>query len=218
MIKRLLLLFLLAPVCFSAARAQVPLDVQIAIVKAEDARRYDKTLEDLLSSPNAQIRKRAALAAGRIGNDTAVAPLSRLLAEDKSDDVRAMAAFAIGEIESIKGIDAIIKALGDPAAPSVRARAVEAAGKIGAANQKDPRAKELAAAILNVLTNEYRKATGPNATLIRMALTATLRTPHEESGEILPHFLSYTDPNVVADALNTMARLRAKNANRDARD
>jgi len=218
MIKRLPLVFLLLLAGFSA-QAQVPLNTQIQIVKAEDARRYDTVLEKLMNDSNAAVRRRAALGAGRIGNEEALKPLIDLLAKDPSSDVRAMAAFAIGEIESIKGADAVIMAIADPTASNaVRARAVEAAGKIGSANPKDPKAKELAAAILNVLTNADRIQADPNATVIRLALTATLRVPHEESGETVPHFLSYSDPNVVADALNTLARLRAKTANRDARD
>src|SRR5438477_10598018 len=86
-------------VFFIQSPGQVPVNVGIQILKAEDARRYDKTLEDLLASPNVAVRTRAALAAGRIGREEAVAPLINLLREDASADVRAMAAFALGEIE-----------------------------------------------------------------------------------------------------------------------
>src|SRR5438552_17354522 len=95
----------------SAAAAQVPMTAAVQILKAEDARRYDSTLEDLMKSPNADVRKRAALAAGRIGNEAAISVLASLLGNDPSSDVRAMAAFALGEIESIKAADAILAAL-----------------------------------------------------------------------------------------------------------
>ena len=107
--KRTSLIFAAILMSAAFAAAQVPLNTQIQIVKAEDARRYDATLENLLRSPNADVRRRAALAAGRIGNEAAIPVLAELLASDGSNAVRAMAAFAIGEIESVKGADAILK-------------------------------------------------------------------------------------------------------------
>ena len=193
---------------------QVPNATQITIVKAEDARLYDKTLEALLKSPNAGVRVRAALAVGRIGNDAAVPAVGDLLAKDPSRNVREMAAFALGEIESTKGADSILKALSDlNAPPNVRARAVEAAGKIAAANAKDPKATELGKAIIAVLGDSKN-----DARTNRLALTAVLRARPPRSEETVRTFLAHTDPSIVADALNALARLRAKNANRDARD
>ncbi|MEQ1765474.1 MAG: peptidylprolyl isomerase, partial [Pyrinomonadaceae bacterium] len=52
----------------------------------------------------------------------------------------------------------------------------------------------------------------------RLALTAALRARPAGAEENVRFFLSHTDPGVVSDALNTLSRLRAKNANRDARD
>src|SRR5580765_1561765 len=91
--------------------AQVPMATQIQILKAEDARRYDKTLEDLLKSPNEQVRIRAALAAGRIGDEQAIPALLPLLEKGTTKE-KEMAAFALGEIESMKAADAILIALG----------------------------------------------------------------------------------------------------------
>src|SRR5438874_2010899 len=106
--KRFPIIFLFV---FLPISAQVPMNVGIQILKAEDARRYDAVLENLMKSPNADIRKRAALAAGRIGKEEAIGPLVNLLEKDPSVDVRTMAAFALGEIESIKAADAILRAL-----------------------------------------------------------------------------------------------------------
>jgi cyclophilin family peptidyl-prolyl cis-trans isomerase/HEAT repeat protein len=207
---------LVAGIC---ASAQVPMNVQVQILKAEDARRYDKTLEDLIKSPNLLIRHRAALAAGRIGDERAIPALVELLDKEAAVNTAAMAAFAIGEIESIDGADAILKALADTTAPNeVMARAVEAAGKIAAANPKDEKSKQLSAAILKTLEFENSKRSAPDLLVIRLGLTAALRARPESAAEIVRPFLAYTDPNIVADALNTLARLRAKNANRDARD
>jgi cyclophilin family peptidyl-prolyl cis-trans isomerase/HEAT repeat protein len=203
----------------SSAVAQVPTATLITIVKAEDARRYDKTIENLIKSPDLNVRHRSALAAGRIGDERAIPALTYLLESEAAVNMAAMAAFAIGEIESVKGADAILKALADAKTPhEVRARAVEAAGKIAAANAKDSKAKELAAAILNVLDFELTKRSAPYIDVVRLALTAALRARPAGADEIVRKYLAFTDPDVVADALNTLTRLRAKNANRDARD
>lgn len=198
---------------------QVPTATHIQILKAEDARRYDKTLEDLLRSPNADVRTRAALGAGRIGREEAIPVLAALLTNDPSDKVRAMAAFALGEIESTKAADVIIKTLETrPTHGSVRARTVEAAGKIAAANPKDEKSKELGATILKTLDFENAKRSAPSTDIIRMGMTAILRARPTGGEEIARKFLTYPDPNVVADALNTLTRLRAKNVNVEARD
>ena len=117
----------------SLAQVAAIRDVDLAIVKAEDARRYDKTLEAFLSSATERVRLRAALAAGRIGDEGAVAPLIKILETDQSPHVREMAAFALGEIESINSADAIIRGLKKDPQPA-DARLVEAAGKIAGAN------------------------------------------------------------------------------------
>jgi HEAT repeat protein len=143
MLRRIALIFLSTLICLSAARAQVPMETQIQIVKAEDARRYDAVLENLMKSSTADVRKRAALAAGRIGKEEAIPTLVRLLETDKSADVRTMAAFALGEVESIKAVDAILSAIKKPETGATLARLLEAAGKIAAANPKDERSKHL---------------------------------------------------------------------------
>src|SRR6478672_10692055 len=218
MIKRFAPILLILFACFSAW-AQVPMDTQVQIVKAEDARRYDAVLENLMKSPSADVRKRAALAAGRIGKEEAIAALVRLLESDPGNSVRVMAAFSIGEIESMNGADAILKALADTSTPSeVRARTVEAAGKIAAANPKNDKSRQLAVAIIKTLQFESSKNSAPDTAVIRLGLTAALRARPEGAADVVRPFLAYSDPAIVADALNTLARLRAKNANRDARD
>src|SRR5215216_792554 len=46
----------------------VPKDVMLMIVRAEDERRYDNDLGALLFDKDMRVRRRAALAAGRIGD------------------------------------------------------------------------------------------------------------------------------------------------------
>ncbi|MCA1637466.1 MAG: peptidylprolyl isomerase [Acidobacteria bacterium] len=107
--KKILIICLAVLFCFTVQTtfAQIPIQVLVQISKAEDELRYDKRLEDLMMNPNEKIRERAALAAGRIGNERAVPMLTNLLLND-AEDIRATAAFAFGEIESIKATDTIL--------------------------------------------------------------------------------------------------------------
>lgn len=192
--------------------AQMPTTILVSIVKAEDERRYDKTLADLLNSADEKIRVRAALAAGRIGDDKAIPSLVNLLEKD-SAAVRATAAFALGEIESAKASNAILKNLGDEkTAPDVRARLTEAAGKIAAANPKDAKTVELGEAILDVLDAESKKSK-PDRSTVLLGLTAILRARPEEGEVVAAKFLTNMDARVRGDAANTLSRIRAKNAN-----
>lgn len=194
--------------------AQIPRKIAMEIIKAEDARRYDLVLEGLMKWPGIDLRMRAALAAGRIGDDKAIPALTEMLQSDTSMEARAMAAFAIGEIESAKGSEAIIKALDDPKTSNlVRARAAEAAGKIAAANPRDAKSKDLGDAVLDVLDAELEKGDKANRDTILLGITAVLRASPNESNVVASKFLTSKDARIRADAANTLTRLRAKNAN-----
>ena len=199
--------------CFSLpVIAQIPVNVAVQIVRAEDERRYDQTLEDLMKNGDEKIRVRAALAAGRIGDERAIPVLTALLEKD-TDAVRQMAAFALGEIESAKAADAILKNLqAASTTDTVRARLAEAAGKIAAANSKDTKAIELGDAILDVLDAEAAKPKANRLTVL-LGLTATLRARPEEGDFVAAKFLTNIDPRIRADAANTLTRLRTKNYN-----
>src|SRR5215204_268198 len=198
----------------SSAAAQLQTNLLVQIVKAEDERRYDNVLENLMKSANAKIRTRAALAAGRIGNDAAVPALTPLLEEDASPEARAMAAFALGEIESIKAADAILKILANTKnADAVRARATEAAGKIAAANAKDEKSKGLGEAIVANLEYEAIRGKEQVRDVILFGLTAVLRARPENGASVSAKFLTNPDERIRTDAANTLTRLRAKNAN-----
>ncbi len=83
----------------------------------------------LLDDPQARVRRRAALAMGRVGLVEAVEPLTRLLS-DEEPEVRQMAAFALGLIHDPSARPALLAALAD-ASPLVQGRAAEALGAIG---------------------------------------------------------------------------------------
>jgi cyclophilin family peptidyl-prolyl cis-trans isomerase/HEAT repeat protein len=198
--------------------SQVPVEVGIQILKAEDARRYDSILENLMKSPNDSIRIRAALAAGRIGDEKALPALTVLMERDPSHDVKSMAAFAIGEIESSKGADAILRALKGQELPDPRA--VEAAGKIAAANPKDEKSKELGQAILTALESWYKRDQLTDwavKDLFLLELTAVLRARPVGGEKIVAKFVTNPHPRVRATALNTLTRLRAKERLNDIR-
>jgi cyclophilin family peptidyl-prolyl cis-trans isomerase/HEAT repeat protein len=204
----------------------IPTNTLLRILRAEDERRWDENLAALIADKNAKVRKRAALAAGRIGDVRAVPALVEALKVDADQDVVEMAAFAIGEVESPAGAEPLIAVLDDAREPAeVRARAVEALGKIGAgllsnapaasnpaggAKAEDPRLAKIRVAILDALKFESGRRSMPDRSTILLGLTAALRVRPEAAGPVIIRFLGYSDPRIVADVLNTMARLRLK--------
>ena len=83
----------------------------------------------LLNDSEARVRRRAALALGRVGLAEAVEPLTRVLM-DEDAEIRQMAAFALGLIGDASGRPALSAALKD-LSPAVSGRAAEALGVIG---------------------------------------------------------------------------------------
>ncbi len=187
----------------------------LQIIRAEDERRWDDNLRNLFSARNAAVRSRAALAAGRIGDEGAIADLIRLLNHDDESYVRAMAAFALGEIESPLGGDGLLTTLKESREPLVRARAVEALGKIAAAlpKEQEERAHELGGAILEALTLEAHRRSVPDRLTILLGLTAALRAKPPNAGPTIAEFLRDADPRIRADAANSLARLKLKDGN-----
>jgi cyclophilin family peptidyl-prolyl cis-trans isomerase/HEAT repeat protein len=200
----------------------------LRILRSEDERRSDPSMSGLLNSPYPIVRKRAALALGRIGDERDLPELMASLKTDHDNDVRQMCAFAIGEVESAAGADALISVLNDTNQPGqVRARAIEGLGKIGAVvlsnaasagNQpaapkvEDKTLGRIRLAILDGLKFEAGRAVPDRATIL-LGLTAALRVRPEGAGSVIVRFLSSSDPRIVADALNSMARLRLKDDN-----
>jgi cyclophilin family peptidyl-prolyl cis-trans isomerase len=84
----------------------------------------------LLSDPEARVRRRAALAVGRVGLTAGAAPLVTALASDQEPEVRQMAAFALGLLGRKEAIEPLRAALKD-ASPIVQGRAAEALSFLG---------------------------------------------------------------------------------------
>ena len=115
--------------------------------------------------------------------------------------------------------------LKDPATAG-RARAIEALGKVtaalesktaaagkDAANAEVDRLDICKAAIVNALRFENGRGPQRDRLTVLLGLTAVLRTKPDGVGPLMTKFLDDPDPSIVATALNTMARLRLKDAN-----
>jgi len=100
------------------------------ILEMEDTRSTGGTeLERLLRHPEPGIRRRATLAAGRIGDPALVPPLVELM-NDHEPQVRQVAAFALGLAGDAAAVERLVAALKDGEA-LVRGRVAEALGRIG---------------------------------------------------------------------------------------
>jgi cyclophilin family peptidyl-prolyl cis-trans isomerase/HEAT repeat protein len=86
-------------------------------------------LVSLLGDTDARVRRRAALAIGRVGLPAGVAPLVGRL-QDPDAEVRAMVAFGLGLLGDAAAVDPLVTTLGDPSA-LVKGRAAHALGLIG---------------------------------------------------------------------------------------
>jgi len=102
------------------------------ILQMEDTRSAGAgELDALMHHKEPGIRRRAALAAGRIG-DPALVPALVDLMNDQEARVRQMAAFSLGLAADPSAVDRLLAALHD-SDPVVRGRAAEALGRIGEA-------------------------------------------------------------------------------------
>ena len=93
-------------------------------------------LPTLLADQEARVRRRAALAVGRVGLAGGVEPLLPIL-NDPDPEVRQMAAFALGLLGDRRARDPLVQALSDPS-PLMQASAAEALGLIGDATAAAP--------------------------------------------------------------------------------
>jgi cyclophilin family peptidyl-prolyl cis-trans isomerase/HEAT repeat protein len=212
----------LSAVTFAQKRAKQPIPpaTLLLITKVEDERRWDDDLRNLLSSPNAAVRRRAALAAGRIGNEGSVAALANLLETDNDAGVRSMAAFALGEVESAAGANVLLTTLKNTSVTGeLRARSVEALGKIAGALPTDQQARkrELGVAIVDALKFEWQRRGTADVQTILFGLTAALRSAQPDAGPTIAKFLTHSNPRVRSDAANALARLRLKDGNEELR-
>ena len=136
-------------------------------------------LVKLLADPEARIRRRAALAIGRVGLPDGVQPLTSVLASDGDAEVRQMAAFAMGLIGDASAAASLTQALADTSA-LVRGRAAEALGQIGAKESAAAIGKlaaELAthSAVTAMAPDDESWPAAPEAEAFKLALFALVR-------------------------------------------
>lgn len=131
----------------------------------------------LLSDEEARIRRRAAIALGRVGLPEAVPTLVRVLQTDTDPEVRQMAAFALGLIGDGSAVDPLRIALGDPS-PVIAGRAAEALGLIGDTASAPAIGKLVAAhvgAASALAPDESRPQIDPAADAFRLGVYALTR-------------------------------------------
>jgi cyclophilin family peptidyl-prolyl cis-trans isomerase len=102
------------------------------VLALEDARDGGSEIQQVLLNGDRGLKRRAALAAARIG-DPALVPALVTLLQDPEPEVRQMAAFALGFCGDRRAVDPLLARL-DDGERVVRARAVEALGRL-----EDPR-------------------------------------------------------------------------------
>ena len=103
------------------------------ILQLEDERQLKGGGGDLLAllqDPEARVRRRAALATGRVRLPAGVPGLIAQLESDKDPEVRQMAAFALGLVGDASAAPTLTNALADTD-PTIQGRAAEALGLIG---------------------------------------------------------------------------------------
>jgi cyclophilin family peptidyl-prolyl cis-trans isomerase/HEAT repeat protein len=143
-------------------------------------------LVTLVADTEARVRRRAALAIGRVGLREGVPPLVIALG-DPDPEVREMAAFALGLIADPSAVAPLTTALTDTA-PLVRGRAAEALGLIAAKDAAGLAAAKDAAAAVGRMAAEYagrpavaamtpdeETSAAPEAQAFRLGLCALVR-------------------------------------------
>ncbi|HEY0038660.1 MAG TPA: HEAT repeat domain-containing protein, partial [Longimicrobium sp.] len=170
------------------------------LLRLEDRREYDPAAFDAaLTSPSAPLRRRAALAAGRIRDPRSIAPLGALLS-DADTAVAATAAFALGQIGDSATVPLLVP-LADPAriaaAASVVGEAAYALGKI-----RHPQAR---AALERLLTNAPPDGAGVREA-VGMALLAIWRQGRPTPVDAIAPWLRSADPELRWRAAYALAR------------
>jgi cyclophilin family peptidyl-prolyl cis-trans isomerase/HEAT repeat protein len=152
------------------------------ILQLEDERQLRGGGGDLLAlmtDPEARIRRRSALAAGRVRLPEAIPALTTALQSEADPEVRQMAAFAMGLIGDAAAAPPLMTALTDPD-PLIQGRAAEALGMIAHKPAAQPIGAMIAAHInsnvlggINADDMGYPKASGVEA--VRLGIFALVR-------------------------------------------
>lgn len=137
----------------------------------------------LLEDTEARLRRRAAIAAGRVGLPDAVPALVKRLQGDTDAEVRQMAAFALGLIGDASAVEPLRAAVADPL-PIVAGRAAEALGLLNDTASAPAIGKMVAAhtaAAAAVAPDDSRAEINPPADAFRLGVYALTRLKHYDA-------------------------------------
>jgi cyclophilin family peptidyl-prolyl cis-trans isomerase/HEAT repeat protein len=195
-----------------SARQAVPPGIHIRIIQLEDERNLNgDELIGLLKHQAPEMRERAALAIGRIGDKRGTEPLIKVLQSDEVETVRAMAAFALGEIEDARAASALLEVVNSSnGSLTVRARAIEALGKIASvrANAAQLGKTTLDSINQSLLDQLFLKPANDRKLLTSLTITALMRLQNPASVALLTQQLRSADADFRALAANALSRLR----------
>lgn len=189
--------------------------VEGVILRLEDERDFNPVeFERWLSLRHVGIRRRAALAIGRIGDKRGVPLLVDVLVNDDQPSVRAMAAFGLGEIEDAKAASVLLEQmLLQNENLEARARAAEALGKIVAAvgNREllgIQTVHAIAQRLAAMLPEPDRKLTDKERLAVSLVITALMRVRDQATVPVLVRQLSSATSDVRWQAANALLRMR----------
>ncbi len=215
-IKLSLIHLCFALLTITVARSQTPTtDLYTRIIQWEDARSLGEgELAALLQHKLPEVRSRAALAIGRIGDKGGTAALLKALDAATTNRLRLIIVFALGEMEDMKAAQALLNVLEKKTETvEVRARAAEALGKIASLQANaDALGKEFVEKINQALIAQLP---APNAVLTpshkllaSLTITALMRVRLPSSVAPLTQQLQARDADLRAEAGNALMRLR----------
>jgi cyclophilin family peptidyl-prolyl cis-trans isomerase/HEAT repeat protein len=196
------LVALLLPSAAAAQSDEGVIEVLARLLAAADARSFDADLfRSALLAPDPFVRRQAALAAGRIGDSAAVAPLVGALG-DSSAAVQAAAAFALGLLRDPRALGPL-RALTRAGDGAPQCEAVGAIAKIGG----DDGARN----VREFLDVKTTSAVGTSA-VQRAALLEAWRLGARAPVAALTDFARDPDPAARAQAIYSLARLKVARA------
>ncbi|HET8625661.1 MAG TPA: HEAT repeat domain-containing protein [Gemmatimonadales bacterium] len=187
------------------AQTPAPVEMLAALLASEDARRYDATLlRRAAAAPDSLVRLRAALAAGRIGDQRAGPVLVSLLG-DTVPSVGASAAFGIGLLHDSSLVGALVARL--QRGPLDSATAAEVIGALAKSGGRR------ASVILARLLDRELEPGGDGArSALASALLEAWRLPADPPIAALRRYARDPDPELRWRAVYSLARMRPPDA------
>jgi cyclophilin family peptidyl-prolyl cis-trans isomerase/HEAT repeat protein len=208
-------LMLLAAYNVFAGGQDVVSDPYSRIIQLEDERSLGGgELEALLRHKLPEVRYRAALAIGRIGDKRGTAALLKALETETAPKLRLITVFALGEMEDAQAAPALLNLLERKAASvGVRARVAEALGKIASVEANTSALgremmEKINLALIAQLPDPRLAPLPENKLLATLTITALMRLRSPSCVDPLTRQLKSSDADVRAQAANALSRVR----------